>query len=73
MSSWRMIVFLPPPCRPGGAAPVEVAAELREVDRGRPGGGAVEAEVSGGGRLSGLLHARKRGEDLLFGSGGGGG
>ena len=56
----------------GGADPaaaVEVAAELREVNRGRPGRRAVQAEVSGRRRLPGLLHARERGEDLLLGSG----
>lgn len=58
------------PRRAGCTAAVEVAAELREVDGGRPGRGTVEAEVSGGDRFPGLLHARERGEDLLLGSGG---
>ncbi|KAG7225543.1 hypothetical protein INR49_004949 [Caranx melampygus] len=51
-------------------AAVEVAAELGEVDGGCPGRGTVEAEVSGGDRFPGLLHARERGEDMLLGSGG---
>lgn len=39
--------FSSPPCRPGGTAAVEVAAELREVYCGGSGCGSVEAEVSG--------------------------
>lgn len=59
---------------PGGArsaTAVEVAAELREVDCGRSGCGTVEAEISGRCRFPGLLDARERGKDLLFGSDGG--
>lgn len=59
---------------PGGASsttPVEVAAELGEVDCGRSGRGTVEAKVSGCNRFPGLLYVRKRREDLLFRSAGG--
>lgn len=61
--------FSSAPRRPGGAAPVEVAAELREVDGRRSGRGAVEAEVSGRRRFPRLLHRGKRVVDLLFGGG----
>lgn len=42
-------MFSSSPRRPGGgaAAPVQVAAELREVDRRRSGRGPVKAQVSG--------------------------
>lgn len=59
-----------PPGGSGAATAVEVAAELREVDRGGPGRRAVEAEVSGCYRLPGLLHARERRERLLLRSDG---
>lgn len=54
---------------PGGAraaTAVEVAAELREVDRGGSRCRTVEAEVSGCYRFPGLLHGREGRKSLLL-------
>lgn len=59
-----------PPGGAGAAAAVEVAAELREVDRGGSRCRPVEAEVSGCYRFPGLLHRRERREHLLLWRGG---
>lgn len=55
-----------PPGGAGAAAAVEVAAELREVDRGGSRCRTVEAEVPGCYRFPGLLHTRERGKHLLL-------
>lgn len=55
-----------PPGGAGAAIAVEVAAELREVDRGGSRCWTVEAEVSGCYRFPGLLHTRERRKYLLL-------
>lgn len=62
-------VFSSPPGGADAATTVEVAAELRKVNHGCSGRRAVEAEISCRRRFPGLLHARERGIDLLFGGG----
>lgn len=63
------LFVLSPSCGADAAAAVEVAAELREVDGGRPRRRPVETEVPGRRRFPRLLHAGERGEDGVFGSG----